>query len=126
MFAYEAYQWIFSIFTFGTNIGLKFLFSLGIMEPYNRVAISWEVFNIPHYIAPNHREGEIAVPYENCVNAVQELARVKRDLNIPVNHIVEVSKERRVVETIITSRCREYIIHELLTSKKNRQTIYHQ
>ena len=94
MKGHEAYQWIFSLFTFATNIGFKFFFSLGIMEPYNRVAISWEVFNIPHYVAPNHREGEIAVPYENCGDAVRELASLRRDLNIPVNHIVEVSKER--------------------------------
>lgn len=74
-----------------TNLIFKALFSTEVFPQYQRIAISWDVFNIPHYVASNHREAEVAVPIEKCVNLLQDLIKIKTTLNIYINHIVEVS-----------------------------------
>ena len=60
-----------------------------VFQSQTRVDHSWEVFNIPDYVAP-HPQAEIAVGYEDCGQAMVELVDLVHTQNIAVNHIVEV------------------------------------
>ena len=92
MYLHEGLQWVLSVFPYATDILFKMLFSLTeVFTKYQRTAISWDVFNIPHYIARNHREAEVAVPVDKCGKLLEDLIKAKTTLNIYINHIIEVS-----------------------------------
>ena len=57
---------------------------------YERVDESFKILPITHYIDSYHRQTEIAVHVDDCVDAINDLVEVKEKLNIPLNHIVEV------------------------------------
>ena len=59
-----------------------------VFKESTRVDYSWNVLNIPHYIA-SHFEAEIAVDHKHCGRALSELLNYA--VNITVNSIVEVS-----------------------------------
>ena len=90
MYAYEALQWFLSIFPCTIDSAFKLLFSMKVFPKYQRTSISWEVFNIPHYLPSNHREAEVAVPLNKCVNAFEDFIQAKQDLNLHLNHMIEV------------------------------------
>ena len=91
MYAYEVLQWFLSIVPSATDFCFRILFSSDVFPNYQRTAVSWEVYNIPHYVANNHREGEVAVPFNKCGIVIKDIVEAKRKLNIPVNYIIEVS-----------------------------------
>ena len=90
MYAYEGLQWFLSLLPFATDITFKILFSTDVFPKYQRTDVSWEIFNIPHYVASNHREAEVAVPFNMCGRAIKDVIEVKNKFNIPINYIVEV------------------------------------
>ena len=90
MYAYEGLQWFLSLFPPLTDAGFKLLFATNVFPSYERTAIMWEVFNIPHYVAKNHREAEVAVPLDKCGKAMEDLIEAKKRLKFYLNHVVEV------------------------------------
>ena len=60
-----------------------------LFSPGNRVDVSNDVFLVPNYF-PVHSQAEIAVGIEDCAAAMREVDRVVRELEIPVNYIIEV------------------------------------
>ena len=60
------------------------------LPPYNRVDVSYKVFNIPSYF-PNHNEAEVVLKLKDCVPAIRELKKFVEEENIPLNFITEVS-----------------------------------
>ena len=91
MHAYEGLQWFQSLIPSVTDITFKTLALLTDVFPkYQRTAVSWEVFNIPHYIAPSTRQAEVAVPFNMCRKAIEDLFEVKNKFNIHVNCVTEV------------------------------------
>jgi L-gulonolactone oxidase len=88
---FEMLQYIYSVLPFTANNGMKLLArTFDPFEPYNRVDHSYNVLNVPHYIAPTHRESEYSIPIGNCSSAITELIQFKETHNVPVNHIIEV------------------------------------
>lgn len=91
MIIWEVFQLLFSIFPSLTSTGMKFLFATDFFfSPYSRVDYSWNVQIGSHYMSPN-KQAEIAVPMENCVEAVKDFFALVEKENIPINHIIEVN-----------------------------------
>ena len=56
---------------------------------YQRIDHNWNVHIVTHYMSPN-RQAEIAVPFDNCADAIKDLITVLDENKIPLNHILEV------------------------------------
>lgn len=70
---------------------MKPIFYFGNLFPaYNRVDVSHNVFNVPHYI-PRHHEAEMVVGITDCASAIMELQEFANEEHIPLNFITEVS-----------------------------------
>ena len=83
----EAISWMPSIIP----LAMKLLMKYGNPLPdYNRVDLSHNVFNLPHYI-PRHHEAEVIVGIEDCSPAITELRALTLEEKMPVNFITEVS-----------------------------------
>ena len=70
---------------------MQILFNnVDVFYSYERVDESFKILTIPHYFDHYHRESEIVVHVDNCVDAINDLIEVKEKFNIPLNHIFEV------------------------------------
>ena len=90
MIIWEVFQWFFSLFPQLTSTGMRLLFSTDFFFPsYQRIDHNWNVNIVTHYMSPN-RQAEVAVPFENCADAIKDLITVLDENKIPLNHILEV------------------------------------
>lgn len=95
MIIWEVFQWFFSLVPQLTSTGMNLLFSTNFFFPsYQRIDHNWNVHIVTHYMSPN-RQAEIAVPFENCADAIKDLITVLDENKIPLNHILEVWINKR-------------------------------
>jgi L-gulonolactone oxidase len=79
---------VFSLLPFTANSGMRLLaMTVDLFEYYDRDH-TYDVVNIPHYVAPTHRESEYSIPIGNCTSAINELIQFKETHNIPINHAI--------------------------------------
>ena len=91
IYQFELVLYVTSWFPSSVPHVMRFIFNyLSPFPPYDRVAISYNVLNVPH-ILPVHWEAEVVVPFEKCPEAIRELKRVVFEHEIPANLATEVS-----------------------------------
>lgn len=89
---WEIFQFIFAFIPSLTSPGMKLLFRTDfIISPYNRIASSNVAHTVLYYMSSN-KQMEISVPLENCGEAFKELMDIVDEFDIPLNHIIEVSR----------------------------------
>lgn len=100
MVIWEVFQWVFSLVPQLTSTGMSLLFSTDFFFPsYQRIDHNWNVHIVTHYMSPN-RQAEVAVPFENCADAIKDLITVLDENKIPLNHILEVRINKRMDKQI--------------------------